>query len=192
LFINYSDSVDNLNMKTWSAIVLSGGTNKRFGSDKSAALLHSVTLLDHVLSFIPQEIKVVTVGKDVFEEPPLGGPVAGIARGLQEVDTEYVAIVAVDMPYGSALFSQLLNAISADAAMPVDADGFKQPLCGIYRRAALLSAIEKLGNPHGQSMRALCELLVIDEVHVDARALIDIDTPEDLISAHSSPRLTGL
>ena len=179
-------------MKTWSAIALSGGTNRRFGSDKSAALLHGVSLLDHVLSFIPQEIKVVTVGKDVFEEPPLGGPVAGIARGLQEVDTEYVAIVAVDMPYGSALFSQLLNAISADAAMPVDADGFKQPLCGIYRRAALLSAIEKLGNPHGQSMRALCELLVIDEVHVDARALIDIDTPEDLISAHSSPRLTGL
>jgi molybdopterin-guanine dinucleotide biosynthesis protein A len=192
LFTNYSDSEDNLNMKTWSAIVLSGGTNKRFGSDKSEALLHGVSLLDHVLSFIPKEIKTVIVGKDVFEEPPLGGPVAGIARGLQEIDTEYVAIAAVDMPYGSALFSQLLNTISADAAMPIDADGFKQPLCGIYRRVALLSAIEKLGNPHGQSMRALCELLAIDEVQVDARALIDIDTPEDLISAHSSPRLTGL
>jgi molybdopterin-guanine dinucleotide biosynthesis protein A len=192
LFINYSDSVDNLFMKTWSAIVLSGGTNRRFGSDKSAALLHGVSLLDHVLSFIPKEIKTVIVGKDLFEEPPLGGPVAGIARGLQEIDTEFVAVAAVDMPYGSALFSQLLNAISADAAMPIDADGFKQPLCGIYRRVALLSAIEKLGNPHGQSMRALCELLAIDEVQVDARALIDIDTPEDLISAHSSPRLTGL
>jgi molybdopterin-guanine dinucleotide biosynthesis protein A len=192
LFINYSDSVDNLFMKTWSAIVLSGGTNRRFGSDKSAALLHGITLLDHVLSFIPKEIKTVVVGKDVFEEPPLGGPVAGIARGLQEIDTEFVAVAAVDMPYGSALFSQLLNTISADAAMPIDADGFKQPLCGIYRRVALLSAIEKLGNPHGQSMRALCELLAIDEVQVDARALIDIDTPEDLISAHSSPRLTGL
>ena len=179
-------------MKTWSAIVLSGGTNKRFGSDKSAALLHGVTLLDHVLSFIPKEIKTVVVGKDVFEEPPLGGPVAGIARGLQEIDTEFVAVAAVDMPYGSALFAQLLNAISADAVMPIDANGFKQPLCGIYRRIALLSAIEKLGNPHGQSMRALCELLAIDEVQVDAHALIDIDTPEDLISAHSSPRLTGL
>ena len=179
-------------MKTWSAIVLSGGSNKRFGSDKAAALLHRVTLLDHVLSFIPKEIKTVIVGKDVFEEPPLGGPVAGIARGLQEIDTEFVAVAAVDMPYGSALFSQLLSSIKSDAAMPIDADGFKQPLCGIYRRVALLSAIEKLGNPHGQSMRALCELLVIDEVQVDARALIDIDTPEDLISAHSSPRLTGL
>ena len=176
----------------WSAIVLSGGTNKRFGSDKSAALLHDVSLLDHVLSFIPKEIKTIIVGKDVFEEPPLGGPVAGIARGLQEIDTEYVAIAAVDMPYGSALFPQLLSAISADAAMPIDADGFKQPLCGIYRRVALLSAIEKLGNPHGQSMRALYDLLVIDEIQVDARALIDIDTPEDLISAQSSPRLTGL
>ena len=178
--------------QTWSAIVLSGGTNKRFGSDKSAALLYDTTLLDHVLSFIPKEIKTVIVGKDVFEEPPLGGPVAGIARGLQEIDTEFVAVAAVDMPYGSALFSQLLASIKSDAAMPIDADGFQQPLCGIYRRNALVSALEKLGTPHGQSMRALCELLVVDEVQADARALIDIDTPEDLISAHSSPRLTGL
>jgi molybdopterin-guanine dinucleotide biosynthesis protein A len=192
LFINYSDSVDNLNMNTWSAIVLAGGTNKRFGSDKSAALLHGVTLLEHVLSFIPKEVKTIIVGKDVFEEPPLGGPVAGVARGLQEIDTEFVAIAAVDMPYGSALFSQMLASIKSDAAMPIDTQGFKQPLCGIYRRVALLSAIEKLGNPQGQSMRALCELLAIDEVQVDARALIDIDTPADLISAHSSPRLTGL
>ena len=95
-------------MKTWSVIVLSGGTNKRFGSDKSQALLNGVTLLNHVLSFIPAGIKTVIVGKDVFEEPPLGGPVAGIARGLQEIDTQYVAIAAVDMPYGSSLFPQLL------------------------------------------------------------------------------------
>jgi len=149
-------------MKTWSVIVLSGGTNKRFGSDKSLAILHGVTLLDHVLSFIPENVKTVIVGKDVFEEPLLGGPVAGIARGLEEIDTEVVAVVAVDMPYGSALFAQLLDAMQNDAAMPVDAAGFKQPLCGIYRSTSLLSALEKLGNPHAQSMRALCELLVID------------------------------
>ena len=171
-------------MKTWSVIVLSGGTNKRFGSDKSQALLNGVTLLNHVLSFIPAGIKTVIVGKDVFEQPPLGGPVAGIARGVQEVDTEYVAIAAVDMPYGSSLFPQLLEAITDDAAMPVDSQGFKQPLCGIYRRQALLAALAKLGDVHGQSMRALCDLLVIDEVKVDAGALVDIDTPEDLINAH--------
>ena len=74
--------------------------------------------------------------------------------------------------------------------MPIDAQGFKQPLCGIYRRASLLAAIEKLGNPHGQSMHALCDLLVIDQVQADERVLIDIDTPQDLISAHSSPRIT--
>jgi molybdopterin-guanine dinucleotide biosynthesis protein A len=171
-------------MKTWSVIVLSGGTNKRFGSDKSQALLKGVTLLDHVLSYIPAGIKTVIVGKDVFEQPPLGGPVAGIARGVQEVDTEYVAIAAVDMPYGSSLFPQLLEAITDDAAMPVDSQGFKQPLCGIYRRQALLAALAKLGDVHGQSMRVLCDLLVIDEVKVDAGALVDIDTPEDLINAH--------
>jgi molybdopterin-guanine dinucleotide biosynthesis protein A len=171
-------------MKTWSVIVLSGGTNKRFGSDKSQALLKGVTLLDHVLSFIPAGIKTVIVGKEVFEQPPLGGPVAGIARGVQEVDTEYVAITAVDMPYGSSLFPQLLEAITDDAAMPVDSQGFKQPLCGIYRRQALLAALAKLGDVHGQSMRALCDLLLINEISVEAGALVDIDTPEDLINAH--------
>jgi molybdopterin-guanine dinucleotide biosynthesis protein A len=171
-------------MKTWSVIVLSGGTNKRFGSDKSQAILHNKTLLDHVLSSIPADVKTVIVGKDVFEEPPLGGPVAGIARGLQEIDTEYVAVAAVDMPYGSSLFPQLLEAIKSDAAMPVDTQGFKQPLCGIYRRDSLLAALTKLGDPHGQSMRALCDLLTIDEVTVGAGVLVDIDTPEDLITAH--------
>jgi molybdopterin-guanine dinucleotide biosynthesis protein A len=116
--------------------------------------------------------------------------VAGITRGLKEIDTEFVAVAAVDMPYGASLFTQLLDAIEHDAAMPIDAQGFKQPLCGIYRRTSLLAAIEKLGNPHGQSMRALCDLLVIDPVQVDASVLIDIDTPQDLISAHSSPRIT--
>jgi len=171
-------------MKMWSVIVLSGGTNKRFGSDKSQALLKGVTLLDHVLSFIPAGIKTVIVGKDVYEQPPLGGPVAGIARGVQEVDTQYVAIAAVDMPYGSSLFPQLLEAITDDAAMPVDSQGFKQPLCGMYRREALLAALAKLGDVHGQSMRALCDLLLINEISVDAGALVDIDTPEDLITAH--------
>ncbi|CAB4754668.1 unannotated protein [freshwater metagenome] len=171
-------------MKTWGVIVLSGGTNKRFGSDKSQALLNGITLLDHVISFIPAGIKTVIVGKDVFEQPPLGGPVAGIARGLHELDTDFVAIAAVDMPFSSSLFLQLLDAIQSDAAMPVDADGFRQTLCGVYRREALLLALEKLGNPHGQSMRALCEFLSIDEVQVEVNALIDIDTPADLIRAH--------
>jgi molybdopterin-guanine dinucleotide biosynthesis protein A len=124
------------------------------------------------------------VGKDVFEEPPLGGPVAGIARGLQEIDTEFVAVAAVDMPYASSLFLQLLDAIQSDAVMPVDSDGFKQPLCAIYRRDSLLVALDKLGDLHGKSMRALCDVLIIDEVEVKPNALMDIDTPADLIAAN--------
>ena len=68
--------------------------------------------------------------------------------------------------------------------MPVDSDGFRQPLCAIYRRDSLLKALDKLGDLHGQSMHALCDVLIIDEVHVKPSALIDIDTPADLIVAH--------
>ena len=57
-------------------------------------------------------------------------------------------------------------------------------MCAIYRRDSLLKALDKLGDLHGQSMHALCDVLIIDEVHVKPSALIDIDTPADLIVAH--------
>jgi molybdopterin-guanine dinucleotide biosynthesis protein A len=79
-------------MTSWSAIVLTGGTNKRFGSDKSAAMLGNQTLLQRVVDAIPKEIAIVVVGEKpdlqrhvtvVREEPALGGPVAAIAAGLK-------------------------------------------------------------------------------------------------------------
>ena len=184
-------------MTSWSAIVLTGGTNKRFGSDKSAAMLGNQTLLQRVVDAIPKEIAIVVVGEKpdlqrpvtvVREEPALGGPVAAIAAGLKKISTDRVAIFATDMPFAPTLVNQLL-VIDADAVMPVDGDGFRQPLAALYKKDALEKALADLalahnGVLHGESMRNLCDHLQITELPAAQSALIDIDTKEDLAKAH--------
>jgi molybdenum cofactor guanylyltransferase len=179
----------------WSAIVLTGGTSRRFGSDKSQALLANHSLLDEILLALPAGLQVVVVGPEkkrlvrvvsmTQEAPAFGGPVAGIAAGLEIVETELVAIIATDMPFVVPILLQLINQLSEefDAVMPVDPTGFRQPLSAIYRAKSLRKAIESLGEPQGKSMRNLVALLKVREVSIlDGleNQLLDVDTQADL------------
>lgn len=179
----------------WTAIVLTGGTSRRFGSDKSQALLSSHSLLDEILLALPPVLPVIIVGPEPLtvtrpvvvtqEEPAFGGPVAGIAAGLEIVETELVAIVATDMPFVAPLLLRLIEQLSEkfDVAMPVDAEGFRQPLAAVYRVESLRKALVTLGNPRGQSMRNLVALLNVREILVGETSeneLLDIDTQSDL------------
>lgn len=179
----------------WTAIVLTGGTSRRFGSDKSQALLSNYSLLEEILLALPTELPVIVVGPEppnpvrsvqiTREQPIHGGPVAGLAAGLEIVETDLVGVIATDMPFAVPLLSQLVNQLpnEVDGVVPIDAQGFRQPLCAIYRVQPLLRALTQLGNVHGQSMRNLLALLNVQEVSMgvdDQDELMDIDTQADL------------
>ena len=76
-------------------MVLAGGGSTRFGGvDKAMLVLDGMTLLDRVLTATAGAARTVVVGpmrttyRDVdwtVEDPPSGGPVAGLAAGLSEV-----------------------------------------------------------------------------------------------------------
>jgi molybdopterin-guanine dinucleotide biosynthesis protein A len=181
-----------------SIIVLSGGTSSRFGADKSQAILGHQQLIHHILAGIPKEFEIIIVGADplftpasyrcVQESPAGGGPVAGIAAALELCESEIVGVLATDMPFAGAHMIHLLSAITShdDAIMFVDSKGFKQPLAALYRREALENALSTIGNPHGASMRTLISHLKIHEVQMSPEiemAMIDIDTPHDLMVA---------
>ncbi len=183
-----------------SAIVLAGGMSTRFGSDKSRAMLGENSLIDVLLNSLPQDMDIIVVGPAIEktsnyvrftrEDPPGGGPVAAICAGLELIDTEFVAIIATDMPFASQIFDGLIGAlpISEDALIPLDSEGVLQPLCALYRTISLRSAITKLGEVSGQSMRNLTKLLDVRELRLSPaleRILIDIDTPSDLERAIS-------
>jgi molybdopterin-guanine dinucleotide biosynthesis protein A len=184
--------------KSASVIVLSGGTSRRFGSDKSQAKIAGKSLIAIILGSIPSEFKVVIVGEDpkiessqyqcVLEEPIGGGPLAGFKAGLDASESELVALIATDMPFASGLVLNLINSIRAndDAVMYVDAKGFKQPLAAVYRRASVKRALADMGQLDGKSVRELISHLMVHEIemsHEVAQALVDIDTAADLEQA---------
>ena len=184
--------------KSASVIVLSGGTSRRFGSDKSQALIAGKSLIAIILESIPSEFKIVIVGDDpkiessqylcVREEPIGGGPLAGFKAGLDTSESELVALIATDMPFASGWVLHLINSIRVhdDAVMYVDAKGFKQPLAAVYRCTSVKRALTDMGELHGKSMRELVSYLKIQEIemsHEVAQALMDIDTVADLEQA---------
>lgn len=195
-----------------SIIILTGGTGARLGgADKASLIADGQTLLDRILS--QTTLPVVVAGREaptvrpvLFrpEDPPLGGPVAGIAAALEPVDTTLVGILAVDMPDAVPVLDLALAELrghgGVDVVVPVDARGRRQPLCSAWRTAALRSVLP--ADPHGQPMRSLLGQVTVREWEpalgtlpredvvvsghllndhlLDDHLLDDIDTPEDL------------
>src|ERR1019366_10378875 len=78
------------------AIVLCGGTSRRLaGRDKTRESRAGTRILDHLLDALPSGWAVVCVGEErattrsvgwCRESPAGGGPVAGIAAGLEQLE----------------------------------------------------------------------------------------------------------
>jgi molybdopterin-guanine dinucleotide biosynthesis protein A len=169
-------------------MVLTGGGSVRLGRDKATTVVSGRRMIDRVLAQIPAEVPVVVVGPDpgtdrqvtvTREDPPGGGPAAAIGAGLPHVDTEWVAVIAADMPFAVDVVIGLLNRLGSAQAVVPQAQDHPQPLCALYR-AEVLRALDLAP---GTSMRALLADLDVDYAHADPQAFIDIDTPADLILA---------
>ena len=168
-------------------VVLAGGKSTRMGADKAKVTVDGRRLIDRLwdsrpppncprVAVAPQNLGVPTVS----ESPPFGGPVAGIAAGLRELDTEWVAVLAVDAPGSAALLPKLAAAIGgADCAVVVNAEGFDEPLCALWRRASLLTAIVQTGErdvPAGALLRAAGQVVRVPGTGAER----DFDTPAQL------------
>jgi molybdopterin-guanine dinucleotide biosynthesis protein A len=179
-------------------VVLAGGTGARLGGvDKAALELDGVTLLERTLTATMAATEVVVVGTEVptsrpvtwtVEDPPLGGPAAGLLRALDRFDAtpELVAVLAVDMPkVNAATLARLTWAVEADpdldGAVLVDPDGRRQPLAGVYRVDALLAARPaRSAEEHGLPMRRLVGGLRLAEVPTVGDEARDVDTWDDV------------
>lgn len=180
------------------AIVLAGGRGDRLGGrDKALVQVGGRSLLARVLDATPDARRVVVVGPPrpgiggvvwTTEEPPGGGPAAGIVAGMTALEqgqpAPWVLVLAVDQPGVVAVVPPMLRAAAhaapdADALCPHDGDGHPQWLLAAYRRETLATACAEVGTGHGVSVRRLVAELRIVDVPVGGDHVGDVDTWAD-------------
>ena len=176
-------------------IVLCGGTSRRLGGgDKTRESLSGTTVLDYLLDDLPPGSPVVCVGEMrattrsvqwCRESPAGGGPVAGIAAGLElprRLGAVICVVVGGDMPFAAAAVPTLVDALNAqpalDAVLASDPDGRRQPLLAAYRFEALRTVLPRESG--GAKLMAVVDALVVGTLPCDSHTVLDVDTPEAL------------
>ncbi|MEU1307491.1 NTP transferase domain-containing protein [Streptomyces cinnamoneus] len=208
-------------MTDYDAVVLAGGAARRLGgADKPAVRVGGRSLLDRVLSACAGAGRTVVVGPRrptarpvtwTREEPPGGGPLAGLAAGLRHVGAERVLVLSADLPFLEAeAVGALLAATGGtggegggrggpgrrggEGAVLTDAGGREQPLVAVYGaeplRRELGLLVAEHGTLNGLPLRLLTNELELARVH-HPTAAFDCDTWEDIGTARARIRDDG-
>ncbi len=184
----------DLTASGFCGVVLAGGTAARMdGVDKSSVELHGRSLLEHAVDAFLDADEVVVVGPEsvptsrpvtfVCEDPPRGGPVAGLLTGVDALlrRPRLVGVLAVDMPRVTAATMRRLRdaADGRDGAFLVDGDGRRQ-LAGVLDATRLAGVRPDLEGQHGMALHRLLAPLDLAEVPASGDEAVDVDTWSDL------------
>lgn len=184
------------------AVVLAGGRSSRLGGTPKAGLRRDgTTLLERTVDAAREAAGVVVVGPvDLVlpvgvlrarEDPPFGGPAAGIAAGLRALETlppaRWTLVLACDMPGVRRAVELLLDAARTGPGAPgfvaATPDGHRQPLVALYRSTVLRGACAGR-DLAGRSVRSVVGDLSLREVPVPEIATADVDTWDDVRRHH--------
>lgn len=156
--------------------VLAGGESRRMGRDKAALVVGETPLWQ-------RQVKVLrTAGASVVgvvrrpDQPALAlpadiqlwqdavsgiGPLAGLHAALTACPTDFLAVVATDMPRLESGWFQWLGGFCSPGcgAIARRTDGIFEPLAAIYPKAALAEVIRRLTGPDF-SLQALAAALI--------------------------------
>lgn len=177
----------------FDAIVLAGGRGSRLGApSKPEYVLGGRRLVDVALSAVGAARRIVLVGPGpapegvllTREDPPFGGPVAGVAAGFAALGDHaaWTVLLACDLPEAEVGVGRLLAAEPGpedDGVCLIDADGRLQWLLGCYRTQALARRLSERGDPPLTAMYRLLEPLHLLGISADRTITDDIDTPAD-------------
>ena len=185
-------------------VVLAGGTGVRLdGASKPDVVARGARLLDHVLAGLeqlreqslplgricvvaPAEVALPGNVLRALEDPPLGGPVAGIAAGLELLGRSdpvagLAGILTCDAPLSWRALPALHRAL-AQAGPELDGvcardGGHTQYLPGLYRRRALAAAVAPSGVPlRDTAVRRALGTLRVTAIPTTRDVVRDLDT----------------
>lgn len=202
------------------AIVLGGGRSARMGTNKMEVQVGGETLLQRTVSAALAWAEKVVVAAPrpgyweddplvafTLEDPPFGGPAAGINAAVTRLsdadDADQILLLAGDLARPNLVVSALEAAatalelgaketvaqpgphLAAPGGVPAgiileDAGGWAQYLAGIYTLGPLRAALRQVDDVRNLSVRRLLRDLTVLKVSADTGVTADLDTPEDL------------
>ncbi|MBW4596169.1 MAG: molybdenum cofactor guanylyltransferase [Brasilonema angustatum HA4187-MV1] len=197
-----------------SSIVLAGGKSSRMGRDKALIPIQGVPLLQlvcriaescadtvyvvtpwqeryqHLLPSTVQFIKEVPLSGETGNQSLPHGPIIGFAQALEYVQTDWVLLLACDLPKLRVEVLQewaaVLDSVEGEAiaALVPQAKGW-EPLCGFYRRRCLPSLVEYI-NQGGRSFQEWLKCHPVQALPLpDPEMLFNCNTQDDLFRFQS-------
>jgi molybdenum cofactor guanylyltransferase len=155
------------------------GCHDRDGS--LASRIHVVTpWAERYRSLLPAECHFIA------ELPPDRGSLIGFQQGLAGVNSEWVLLLACDLPnLATPVLQSWLDkldtvSVQSIAYLPKNLEKGWEPICGCYRRSCYDSLLEYARNG-GRSFQGWLANCIVTELPIaDRRYLINCNTPADL------------
>jgi len=182
-------------LQAFSGAVLAGGSSRRMGSDKAMLELPDGRLLaelaiDALIAAGAESISVVggdpaTVARRdaryLRDEHPGEGPLGALITALRNAREDVVFVMACDLvaPDARAIQQVLAEVGEADVSAALSAE-IIQPLHAGWRRGCLAHLERCFAGGMRSPTQALGGLRVVQVSMIDASALADADTPEQL------------
>jgi molybdopterin-guanine dinucleotide biosynthesis protein A len=135
---------------TFSAVLLAGGESRRMGKDKATIVFGGEPLWQRQIELLrglgPEKIFISARQKPswlpldtelLLDGPPSRGPLSGLTRALERMQTSHLVVLAVDMPFMTSDQMRALWSLSAIGRGVLPMIGQRaEPLAAIYPREA--------------------------------------------------------
>jgi molybdopterin-guanine dinucleotide biosynthesis protein A len=174
-----------------TAIILSGGKSSRMGQDKGLLPIGGIPLIDKIAGQLAGTFSEVLISGDAEKYSVPGtrtipdiesdrGPLMGLLSTLRASNSELNWVTTCDMPEPNLSFvrKMIRHIGDYDAVVPVDSNGWKQPLIGLYRKG-VTEAIEKQIEADKWSIRDLISTIRIKYIPLTPGWYRNLNTQQD-------------
>lgn len=183
-----------------TGVILSGGKNSRYGSNKAIAEVNGIRIIDNItgkFKRIFDEVIIVTNSPDEYRylDVPLvpdiypdKGSLGGLFTGLNRSSHERIFVTACDMPFIDPHVIELIAGESGgyDVTVPRIA-GHYEPLFAVYGKKCLTFMEDQIKNSIFQIIKMYSRVTVnvvdekkIREIDPGFRTFININYQEDI------------
>lgn len=187
-----------------TGVILAGGESRRMGSNKALLRLNDVPLIEkvyHAMEALFEDIVLITNTPEAYSFLPCrmapdiypgAGSIAGLHAGMVSSRTERIFVAACDMPFLHADLIRMLCRYDreAEAVVPMNGEGFFEPLHAVYAVTAQEAAQDIIENGDKSILILLNRIRTVLISYQEVRSIPgaeesfrNINTPEEFKTA---------